>query len=204
MEDQGDYNIGLNLGLSIGDHPPPTKVVQKRHKTPCLDLSFALCPKQEEEEEVNVKGSNSNIKSSTHEEDEEENKRNGLIRFNDNDNISRKKLRLTKDQSVLLEDSFKLHNTLNPVQKHSLAEQLNLTPRQVEVWFQNRRARTKLKQTEVDCEFLKKCCESLSDENSRLKKELKELRNVKLGRTPLCLHLPICDKIGAFGGGPHQ
>lgn len=31
---------------------------------------------------------------------------------------SRKKLRLTKDQSAILEESFKEHNTLNPVSLH--------------------------------------------------------------------------------------
>ncbi|CAI9101005.1 OLC1v1038219C2 [Oldenlandia corymbosa var. corymbosa] len=54
---------------------------------------------------------------------------------------ARKKLRLTKQQSAFLEESFKEHNTLNPKQKLALAKQLNLRPRQVEVWFQNRRAR---------------------------------------------------------------
>ncbi|KAK6117519.1 hypothetical protein DH2020_048739 [Rehmannia glutinosa] len=58
----------------------------------------------------------------------------------DENGISRKKLRLTKEQSAFLEESFKEHNTLNPKQKQSLAKQLNLRPRQVEVWFQNRRA----------------------------------------------------------------
>ncbi|KAG5592814.1 hypothetical protein H5410_043328 [Solanum commersonii] len=93
---------------------------------------------------------------------------------------SRKKLRLSKDQSAILEESFKEHNTLNPKQKLALAKRLGLRPRQVEVWFQNRRARTKLKQTEVDCEFLKRCCENLTEENRRLQKEVQELRALKL------------------------
>ncbi|XP_016201467.1 homeobox-leucine zipper protein HAT4 [Arachis ipaensis] len=93
---------------------------------------------------------------------------------------SRKKLRLSKDQSAVLEESFKEHNTLNPKQKLALAKQLGLRARQVEVWFQNRRARTKLKQTEVDCEFLKRCCENLTEENRRLQKEVQELRALKL------------------------
>lgn len=53
----------------------------------------------------------------------------------------RKKLRLSKEQSAFLEESFKEHHTLNPKQKIALAKQLSLRPRQVEVWFQNRRAR---------------------------------------------------------------
>ncbi|KAJ1298128.1 hypothetical protein BS78_01G429600 [Paspalum vaginatum] len=106
----------------------------------------------------------------------------------DDDGSTRKKLRLTKEQSALLEDRFKEHSTLNPKQKVALAKQLNLRPRQVEVWFQNRRAsrarRTKLKQTEVDCEFLKRCCESLTEENRRLQRELQELRALKFAAAP--------------------
>ncbi|RWR96742.1 homeobox-leucine zipper protein ATHB-4 [Cinnamomum micranthum f. kanehirae] len=77
---------------------------------------------------------------------------------------TRKKLRLSKEQSAILEESFKEHNTLNPKQKIALAKQLNLRPRQVEVWFQNRRAR---------------CCENLTEENRRLQRELLELRALK-------------------------
>ncbi|MCD7446814.1 hypothetical protein HAX54_016908 [Datura stramonium] len=103
---------------------------------------------------------------------------------------TRKKLRLSKEQSAYLEESFKEHHTLNPKQKLALAKQLNLRPRQVEVWFQNRRARTKLKQTEVDCEYLKRCCETLTEENRRLHKELQELRALKSTSNPFYMQLP--------------
>ncbi|XP_054823634.1 homeobox-leucine zipper protein HAT22-like [Prosopis cineraria] len=120
---------------------------------------------------------------------------------------ARKKLRLTKEQSALLEESFKQNSTLNPKQKQALARQLNLRPRQVEVWFQNRRARTKLKQTEVDCEFLKKCCETLTDENKRLQKEVHELKALKLAQ-PLYMAMPAatlsmcpsCERQGGVAG----
>ncbi|KAF3506348.1 hypothetical protein F2Q69_00008751 [Brassica cretica] len=123
---------------------------------------------------------------------------------------ARKKLRLTKQQSILLEENFKMHSTLNPKQKQALARQLSLRPRQVEVWFQNRRARTKLKQTEMDCEFLKKCCETLTDENRRLQKELQDLKALKMSQ-PFYMHMPpatlmvcpSCERLGSgvAGGG---
>uniref|UniRef100_A0ACD5UT33 Uncharacterized protein n=1 Tax=Avena sativa TaxID=4498 RepID=A0ACD5UT33_AVESA len=117
---------------------------------------------------------------------------------------SRKKLRLSKDQSAVLEDSFREHPTLNPRQKAALAQQLGLRSRQVEVWFQNRRARTKLKQTEVDCEFLKRCCETLTEENRRLQKEVQELRALKLVSPHRYMHMsppttltmcPSCERV---------
>ncbi|XP_071721125.1 homeobox-leucine zipper protein HAT14-like [Rutidosis leptorrhynchoides] len=113
----------------------------------------------------------------------------GMISDEDENGSTRKKLRLTKEQSAFLEDSFKEHSTLNPKQKQALAKQLNLRPRQVEVWFQNRRARTKLKQTEVDCEYLKRCCETLTEENRRLQKELQELRALKTSQ-PFYMQMP--------------
>ncbi|KAI5065011.1 hypothetical protein GOP47_0019706 [Adiantum capillus-veneris] len=123
---------------------------------------------------------------------------------------ARKKLRLSKEQSALLEESFKEHSTLNPKQKSALAKQLNLRPRQVEVWFQNRRARTKLKQTEVDCELLKRCCESLTEENRRLQKEVAELRALKVGAPFVISHdfympaatltmCPSCERLAPHG-----
>ncbi|GAA0150174.1 hypothetical protein LIER_09174 [Lithospermum erythrorhizon] len=122
---------------------------------------------------------------------------------------ARKKLRLTKEQSAFLEESFKEHNTLNPKQKLALVKQLNLRPRQVEVWFQNRRARTKLKQTEVDCEYLKRCCETLTEENRRLHKELQELRALK-SSSPFYMQLPAttltmcpsCERVATTSTAP--
>ncbi|CAN4121687.1 unnamed protein product [Withania somnifera] len=66
-------------------------------------------------------------------------------------------------------------------QKEALAMQLELKPRQVEVWFQNRRARSKLKQTEMECEYLKRWFGSLTEQNRRLKEEVEELRAMKVG-----------------------
>ncbi|XP_073063827.1 homeobox-leucine zipper protein HAT22-like isoform X1 [Primulina eburnea] len=117
----------------------------------------------------------------------------------------RKKLRLNKFQSARLEESFKRHSTLNPKQKQDFARELKLRPRQVEVWFQNRRARTKLKQMELDCEFLRKCCDRLTDENRRLHKELKELKTLK-SEQPLYMQLPsatltMCPSCERIHGG---
>ncbi|VVB03742.1 unnamed protein product [Arabis nemorensis] len=93
----------------------------------------------------------------------------------------RKKLRLTREQSRLLEDSFRQNHTLNPKQKEALAKHLMLRPRQIEVWFQNRRARSKLKQTEMECEYLKRWFGSLTEQNHRLHREVEELRAMKVG-----------------------
>ncbi|XP_068314390.1 homeobox-leucine zipper protein HAT22-like [Pyrus communis] len=128
----------------------------------------------------------------------------------DHEGSPRKKLRLTKEQSATLEDTFREHTTLNPKQKQELARKLNLRPRQVEVWFQNRRARTKLKQTEAECELLKQCCETLKEENRRLHKELQELKLMKQTATaaaPFYMQFPTatltmcpsCEKICNVG-----
>lgn len=58
------------------------------------------------------------------------------------------------------------------------------------IWCKLRNdCRTKLKQTEVDCEYLKTCCETLTEENQRLQKELQELRALKTFQ-PSYMQLP--------------
>ncbi|KAK9273947.1 hypothetical protein L1049_018759 [Liquidambar formosana] len=159
-----------------------------------IDVNRAPSAAADCDDEVGVSSPNSTISSISGKRSEREATNNG----DDNDaeresssrgmsddedgggDNGRKKLRLSKEQSAVLEETFKEHNTLNPKQKTALAKQLNLRPRQVEVWFQNRRARTKLKQTEVDCEYLKRCCDNLTVENRRLQKEVQELRALKL------------------------
>ncbi|KAH7864333.1 hypothetical protein Vadar_028413 [Vaccinium darrowii] len=123
---------------------------------------------------------------------------------------AQKRLRLSDDQSAILEESFKEHNTLNPKLKLALAKRLGVRPRQVKVWFQNRRARTKLKRTAVDYESLKRCCENLTEENRRLLKEVEELRALKLSpqldmqmAPPTNLSLTMCPSCERFVVPPH-
>jgi hypothetical protein len=79
--------------------------------------------------------------------------------------VESKKRRLTFDQVRSLNKNFELENKLEPERKMQLAKELGLQPRQVAVWFQNRRARWKTKQLERDYEVL-------SLEYNRLKTEL--------------------------------
>lgn len=66
-----------------------------------------------------------------------------------------KKRRLGVDQVRALERHFEVENKLDPDRKTRLAQDLGLQPRQVAVWFQNRRARSKTKQIERDFNELK-------------------------------------------------
>ncbi|OIW03413.1 hypothetical protein TanjilG_12010 [Lupinus angustifolius] len=110
--------------------------------------------------------------------------------FDGEDITPKKKLRLTKEQSTVLEKNFEEHSTLNPKQKQEIARKLNLRARQVEVWFQNRRARIKLKQTESDFESLSKYCKTLREENKRLQKELEELKSMLTSPGPFHAQIP--------------
>ncbi|GAB4847250.1 hypothetical protein Ancab_026291 [Ancistrocladus abbreviatus] len=98
--------------------------------------------------------------------------------------IVEKKRRLSVDQVKALEKNFEVENKLEPERKVKLAQELGLQPRQVAVWFQNRRARWKTKRLERDYNVLKANYdalklnfESLQHDNEALLKEIRQLKS---------------------------
>lgn len=79
-----------------------------------------------------------------------------------------KKRRLSLEQVKTLEKNFQVGNKLEPERKIQLATTLGLQPRQIAIWFQNRRARWKTKQLEKDYDVLKKQFEKVKSENDSL------------------------------------
>ncbi|KAK9130120.1 hypothetical protein Sjap_010607 [Stephania japonica] len=98
--------------------------------------------------------------------------------------VSEKKRRLSVDQVKALEKNFEVENKLEPERKLKLAQELGLQPRQVAVWFQNRRARWKTKQLERDYgvlkakfDALKLNFDSLQRDKDALLSEVSELKS---------------------------
>ncbi|KAK6928316.1 Leucine zipper, homeobox-associated [Dillenia turbinata] len=91
--------------------------------------------------------------------------------------LPEKKRRLTPEQIHLLEKSFEAENKLEPEKKTQLAKKLGLQPRQVAVWFQNRRARWKTKQLERDYDLLKSSYDSLRSDYESMVKENEKLKS---------------------------
>eukprot|EP00249_Psilotum_nudum_P021839 c28275_g2_i2 orf=308-1006(-) len=71
--------------------------------------------------------------------------------------------------------SFEAENKLEPERKILIAKQLGLQPRQVAVWFQNRRARWKTKQLEREYDTLKANYDAIAKENEKLQAEISRL-----------------------------
>lgn len=83
-------------------------------------------------------------------------------------NQAEKKRRLTVEQVKFLEMSFNKDLKLEPERKALLAKHLGIRPRQVAIWFQNRRARWKNKQLEQDFETLKTKYDSVLKEKESI------------------------------------
>ncbi|KAK9053088.1 hypothetical protein SSX86_029718 [Deinandra increscens subsp. villosa] len=93
--------------------------------------------------------------------------------------------RFTDKQISFLEYMFETQSRPELRMKHQLAHKLGLHPRQVAIWFQNKRARSKSRQIEQeyntlkhDYEMLASKSESLKKENQALLHQLELLRNV--------------------------
>lgn len=83
-----------------------------------------------------------------------------------------------------MEKNFEEENKLEPERKTQLAKKLGLQPRQVAVWFQNRRARWKTKQLERDYDVLKSSYDTLLSSYDSIMKENEKLKSE--------VHLNMC------------
>lgn len=95
------------------------------------------------------------------------------------------KRRFSDEQIRSLESRFEQEMKLEPQKKVQLARDLGLQPRQIAIWFQNKRARWKSKQLEQEYSALKaefdalaSSFESLKEEKQCLLKQLQKLGNL--------------------------
>ncbi|CAK7326971.1 unnamed protein product [Dovyalis caffra] len=93
----------------------------------------------------------------------------------DGSQAGEKKRRLNMEQVKTLEKNFELGNKLEPERKMQLARALGLQPRQIAIWFQNRRARWKTKQLEKDYDLLKRQFDAIKAENDALQAQNQKL-----------------------------
>ncbi|KAF0924368.1 hypothetical protein E2562_010045 [Oryza meyeriana var. granulata] len=82
-----------------------------------------------------------------------------------------RKKRFSEEQIKSLESMFATQTKLEPRQKLQLARELGLQPRQVAIWFQNKRARWKSKQLEREYSALRDDYDALLCSYESLKKE---------------------------------
>ncbi|CAL5063228.1 unnamed protein product [Urochloa decumbens] len=85
--------------------------------------------------------------------------------------LDKNKKRFSEEQIKSLESMFATQTKLEPRQKLQLARELGLQPRQVAIWFQNKRARWKSKQLEREYSALRDDYDALLCSYESLKKE---------------------------------
>lgn len=88
---------------------------------------------------------------------------------------NKNKRRFSDEQIKSLESMFESESRLEPRKKLQVARELGLQPRQVAIWFQNKRARWKSKQLERDYSILQSNYNNLASKFESLKKEKQAL-----------------------------
>ena len=88
---------------------------------------------------------------------------------------NKNKRRFSDEQIKSLETMFESESRLEPRQKQQLARELGLQPRQVAIWFQNKRARWKSKKLERDYSLLRANYNNLASMFEAMKKEKQDL-----------------------------
>ncbi|CAJ2663100.1 unnamed protein product [Trifolium pratense] len=88
--------------------------------------------------------------------------------------------RFSDEQIKSLETMFETESRLEPRKKLQLARELGLQPRQVAIWFQNKRARWKSKQLEREYNKLQSSYNNLASKFESMKKERQTLLIQKL------------------------
>ncbi|KAK6919924.1 Leucine zipper, homeobox-associated [Dillenia turbinata] len=92
-----------------------------------------------------------------------------------NKKSNKSKKRFSDEQIKSLETIFEVETKLEPRKKLQLAREIGLQPRQVAIWFQNKRARWKSKQIEKEYNVLKASYDDLASQFETLKKEKQSL-----------------------------
>ncbi|XP_073128306.1 homeobox-leucine zipper protein ATHB-52 [Henckelia pumila] len=90
--------------------------------------------------------------------------------------IKHAKKRLNQQQVQLLESSFDASKKLDPERKFQLARELGVPPRQIAIWYQNKRARWKSQSLELDYSSLEFRLQAALAENKQLEKQVSNLR----------------------------
>lgn len=84
---------------------------------------------------------------------------------------NKNKRRFSDEQIKSLEFMFESDARPESLIKQQLANELGLEPRQIAIWFQNRRARSKTKQIERDYNILKQSYDALASSYESMKRE---------------------------------
>lgn len=109
------------------------------------------------------------------------------------------KKRLNEEQVRFLERSFTAHKKLDPELKLKLANQLCVPPRQVAIWYQNRRARWKTQNLELDYSTVQVKLENALAEKRRLEKDVKQLKEELKQAQEMLLFADLNQKNYPFG-----